>query len=358
MKRNLYLDFLKGVAIISVFVIHVNALTFDEENLTIFSLYFDSFSRFAVPFFFGVLGYMTVTRYIYTENWKDFFQRKGMLIAIPYLLWSLLYFFVPTVYPFLEEGHGKQNSWDVLLGYSEVHLYFMIPYLTFLIFTPAVVKAIKKFQKQTISRIAIIITALHVLLLISVESDVLSGNHTWYHETGYLLIVHWISFYSIGLFIGINKYAVLSLVNRDKWERKRSVLLAGVLYFISVSIYVFTFKVLFPYATPHLVLNALIALWGFSVFYHYFRYSKGMRYITLLGGNTFPFYLSHILFIKIGYFIFCSEGITPMNLILVSISGFALSLLYVLLHNKIVKAIKNNVYLLNNEKSYICFRRR
>lgn len=354
-ERNLYLDFLKGVAIIGVFIIHVNALTFEEEYLTIFSLYIDSFCRFAVPFFFGVLGYMTVIRYIHIESWKGFFQRKGLMIAVPYLLWSFLYFFVPTVYPFLEEGHGKGTAWDVLLGNSEIHLYFMIPYLTFTLLTPLVVKAIKRFQKKTISRVATILTALHVLLLISVENDVLNGNDTWYHETGYLLIIHWIAFYSIGLFVGINKDAVLSLLNRKKWERKRSLLLAVFLYFVSVSVYVFTFKVLFPYATPHLILNALMALWGFSVFYHYFRHAKGIRWINRLGMHTFPFYLSHVLFIKIGYFIFCSGGITTMNLIFVSVFSFILSILYVLLHNKVVKGIQNNWHLINNEKSYIRF---
>lgn len=354
-ERNLYLDFLKGIAIIGVFIIHVNALTFNEENLTIFSLFFDSFSRFAVPFFFGVLGYMTVIRYIHVDSWKKFYQRKLFYIVVPYFLWSFLYFFVPTVYPFIAERHGKETIWVILLGYSEVHLYFMVPYLTFILLTPLVIKAIKKFQKKTISRVATILTALHVLLLISVESDILKGNDTWYHDTGYLLIIHWLAFYSIGLFIGINKESVLSLINREKWERKRSLFLAGVLYFISVSIYVFTYKVLFPYATPHLVLNAFIALWGFSVFYHYFRNAKWIHWFSRLGKNTFPFYLSHVLFIKVGYFIFCSEGITAIKLMLVSIFSFVLSILYILLHNKIVKIMEKNKHLLNNEKSYIRF---
>lgn len=355
LERNVYLDFLKGVAIIGVFIIHVNALTFSEENLSVFSLYFDSFSRYGVPFFFGVLGYMTVIRYVHTEDWKGFFKRKGIMIVIPYLLWSFLYFFVPTVYPFLEEGHGKKTPLDVLLGYSEVHLYFMIPYLTFILLTPFVVKGIKKFQPKTISRIAIILTALHVFILITVENDILNGNNTWYHETDYLLIVHWIAFYSIGLFIGINKEAVLSLIKFEKWKRKRSLFLSSFVYLIAVSVYVFTFKVLFPYATPNLVLNSLVALWMFSVFYHYFRNRKGVQWISRLGKHTFPFYLSHVLFIKIGYFLFCSGGITTMNLIFVSIFGFALSVLYIFLHNKITKVFKDNWHLVNNEKSYIRF---
>jgi probable poly-beta-1,6-N-acetyl-D-glucosamine export protein len=355
LERNPYIDFLKGVAIIGVFMIHIVGLTFSEEHINIFSLYIDSFSRYAVPFFFGVLGYMTVIRYVHIDDWKPFFKRKGVTIVIPYLLWSFLYFFVPTVYPFVEENQGKETLWDVLLGYSEVHLYFMIPYLTFLLLTPIVVKGIHTFSKKTMSRIAIIFTALHVLLLIYVENDILNGQSTWYHDTGYLLVIHWMAFYSIGLFIGINKEVVLSQFNREKWKEKRRLVIAGIFYFISVSVYVFTFKVLFPYATPHLVLNALIALWMFSVFYHYFRHAKWVRWISWLGSRTFPFYLSHVLFIKIGFFLFCSKGISWFNLLFVSVFAFVLSIFYVYLHQKWTKFIRDNRHLINNEKSYIRF---
>ncbi|MEX3623695.1 acyltransferase [Viridibacillus arvi] len=342
MERNHFVDFLKGISIIGVFIIHTLALALSKEHVSIIGLYIDSLFRFAVPFFFGVLGYMTFTRYQHINDWKKFYKNKAIMVVLPYLLWSLLYFNVPTIYPFLEKTTGKETVWDILLGYSEIHLYFMVPYITFILLTPIVVKFIKKFHPKVVSKVCVILTSLFVLLLVFAENKYMNGQYSFFHETDYLFIYHWIGYYCIGMFIGINTQAIAILVGNIQKVKTRTIILVLVVYLAVVGIFTITAKVITPYATPNLVLNALVALWLLTLIYGKTYYKKITLLINKLGSNTFPFYLSHILFIKIGFLLLCSKDVTLISLLLVSLFAFVLSIGYILVHKKIVQFCMKN----------------
>ncbi|MGR9635540.1 acyltransferase family protein [Bacillus cereus] len=92
-ERNNLIDFIKSICILGVMCIHTVGLSFSVENISVLGLYIDHLFRFAVPIFIGILGYMTIRRYINIESWSLFYKKKILYIVIPflYLVFYLLF---------------------------------------------------------------------------------------------------------------------------------------------------------------------------------------------------------------------------------------------------------------------------
>ena len=60
--------------------IHTVGLSFSVENISVLGLYIDHLFRFAVPIFIGILGYMTIRRYINIESWSLFYKKRYYIL--------------------------------------------------------------------------------------------------------------------------------------------------------------------------------------------------------------------------------------------------------------------------------------
>lgn len=345
MERNHFIDFIKGISIFGVFIIHVALFLFTEETVSFFSLYADAIFRFAVPFFFGVLGYMTYTKYRSLTKWKDFYFNKFMYIVIPFLLWSALYTKMPIIFEVIEEK--KMNLLlKIVLGYSEVHLYFMVPYITFILLTPLTVKLFNKLDEKVLSKLCTWIIAIFVGVLILVEKSTLAGENTIFEITGARLFIQWIGYFAIGVFIAIN-WDKIKILFGDLKKTKSVVFGGGIFAYIIVTMfYTLTGKIIIPYLTPFLVLMSLLAFWLLGVLYSKVNHLKAIKGVLILGRNTFPFYLAHVFFLKVGYNLFCADKLNELNMLYTALFGFALTLLYVEFHNKAVNVHKDSVKLI------------
>lgn len=341
MGRIQQIDFLKGVSIMGVFIIHILGLTFTKEDVTIYSLYFDSFFRFAVPIFFGVLGYMTYHQYRHVTDWKRFYRSKVFYIFVPYLLWSFVYVFVPTIYQFTD---GKELTvLQVLLGYTEVHLYFMVPYLTFLIGTPLIVRLIKVMGEAFVSKLSLYAVAIFMLIFIFIEQSVMKQESHVLSKTDIRTIANWVGYYAMGLYVALNQQQLKTLFGDLAKMRKLRFLLLSTVYVMAVFLFTITAKVIFPYETPYLLPLSLIATFLLVTLYEKKKGKKWVKQISQLGTHTFPFYLSHVLFIKWGYLWFCVNGITATGLIMTALFGLICSLSYVWLHHMAIEWIKQKL---------------
>jgi probable poly-beta-1,6-N-acetyl-D-glucosamine export protein len=352
LKRNRFIDFIKGVSIVGVFMIHIVGLTYSDEHMNLLSFYIDGFFRFAVPVFFGVLGYMTIMKYTTIDSWTSFYKRKTIQILIPYFLWSTLYFFVPTVYPFVEKTEGKESWLDILMGYSEVHLYFMIPYCTFLFLTPLIVKLYKSQSAKSMSILSIIIVCVHIIFLIFAEQAILHGKRNFYHVTQYSLVIHWMAYYFIGVFLGVNKDKITGMQTEKEITTKRAILIT-MFYGLIVFVFLATGRALMPYTTPFLLLTSLVAVWWLYVIYVKWGRTIIAEWLTSLGRQTFSFYLSHVLFIKLVFVLLFREEVTFLNLSVVAFLAFGMTLLYMKTEKWSIKKVKKTRNLLDNEYSYI-----
>ncbi len=122
-NRIFAIDFIRLVAIIAVLLIHTTARTLESTNLNIdlapFAFFLNQISRFAVPLFFLVSGYVLHLSAKPNASVVQFYSRRIQRLIIPYLFWSLLY--VIFVYP----GQERTLSQILLLGWASYQLYFI-----------------------------------------------------------------------------------------------------------------------------------------------------------------------------------------------------------------------------------------
>jgi surface polysaccharide O-acyltransferase-like enzyme len=138
-KKNRYIpaiDGMRAIAILAVIAIHTTTKTLsassDIPGFTV-TFFINQTTRFAVPLFFMISGFVLELNYSFNQNYFAYFKKRLSKIFLPYLFWSLIYFYL--VYP-----HPMTSFWplrDALLyGTSSYQLYFIPALLVFYAFFP------------------------------------------------------------------------------------------------------------------------------------------------------------------------------------------------------------------------------
>ncbi len=139
-KRLYILDSLRIFAILGVVFIHVSSKSLELAGYDIqrvpLSLFLNQAARFAVPLFFLISGF--VLEYNYQKlNLTQFFQKRLNKLAVPYIIWSIIYYITLNRHP-LKELVSTDFVKQLLLGTSSIQLYFIpaivILYLLFPVF--------------------------------------------------------------------------------------------------------------------------------------------------------------------------------------------------------------------------------
>ncbi|SES96410.1 Acyltransferase family protein [Enterococcus malodoratus] len=131
MERNQWIN-LRGVAILSVNVIHATTLKFFSSNeiSNMLNLFLDQIARFAVPVFFMTSGYGLATKYSHNFSVIKFYKKRLKVIPA-YLIWTVIYFFISS-----DEKNLKKLLSDVLYGKASDHLYFIVVLVFFYFLYP------------------------------------------------------------------------------------------------------------------------------------------------------------------------------------------------------------------------------
>lgn len=152
-KKSTYLfslDALRAVAIIAVVAIHQTTTTLQVLNHNVgvayFSLYLNQASRFAVPLFFLISGFVLELNYKGGFSYSTYLKKRASRILIPYLTWSLLYYSISHEFRF-----SNFLSWNFLLnllnGTSSYHLYFIPTLIIFYLLFPFLHKSIRLIKR-------------------------------------------------------------------------------------------------------------------------------------------------------------------------------------------------------------------
>lgn len=326
---------------LGVIIIHVLRLVPDSDNNYYIYAMIDSAFRFAVPCFIGVLGYMTYIKYTEINNWMVFFKNKLLYLTFPFLIWSVLYVYSPRSFPYYQEQPSLLKG--VIYGDAEIHLYYMVAYFLFLLITPVVVFASRRFNRHLLTVMLFAGVIGHIIVLINAEMMVREGmTDNIYFQLQFKTPIHWLSFYATGILVAIHK------------ERLRRVFLSGkrfftytfplllIFYLILILNYVANLRHLYTYYNPALYLIFVVSLLLLLIIYAYLKDSKFVRLIAFIGINSFPIYLSHVMWIKLGSTLFKEIDVTA--LILVFIISILLSLVYIKLHSVFKKFTRLNLH--------------
>jgi peptidoglycan/LPS O-acetylase OafA/YrhL len=93
LKRKSYIDFLKGIAIIAVVLIHVTYFYYmdpiaEDANVDFFN-FINNISRFAIAFFFILSGMLLSLKHTKKINFSKFYSSKIIRILIPYSIFTI-----------------------------------------------------------------------------------------------------------------------------------------------------------------------------------------------------------------------------------------------------------------------------
>lgn len=124
--RNQKIQFLRGIAICAVVIIHT-----DVKG--IYGVILRTFINFAVSLFFFLSGYLTNLEK--TINWKIVAIKRLKRVVIPYIIWSAL----ATIVTHNFDGF----IFRLLIGDCVYPYYFVFVYVQFVAFTPLIMRLIK-----------------------------------------------------------------------------------------------------------------------------------------------------------------------------------------------------------------------
>jgi len=133
-RRDFEIDALKGLACITVVLLHV----FRGKGLV--EVFIGEIGRWAVPAFFMVQGFYMNRSAL--KPWLESAMGKVKKIYIPFLFYSLAY----GVYFYYYDGKKFTFS-DVLLGETAVHLYYVVHYMIFALTVPFLYMLPKLYMK-------------------------------------------------------------------------------------------------------------------------------------------------------------------------------------------------------------------
>jgi peptidoglycan/LPS O-acetylase OafA/YrhL len=204
------IDLVRVLTFAAVVGVHGISATQDASNVAamgvIMLLHFTREAFFAITGF--VLVWSSVGR---TVRARSFWRKRIPYVLVPYLTWSLIYYWFGMV-----NGSGYPWSWatlghDLLYGTAEYHLYFLIVTIQIYVVFPLLVRFVRRTSRFALPVLAVVL----VLNLAWFGVLQYGGFGGWVFSNAYEL------FPTYAVYILAGAYAALH------WERVRAVMMAG-----------------------------------------------------------------------------------------------------------------------------------
>lgn len=288
-EYSLFFDFIKGLAILAVIIIHVSFFLAKFPDK--FPLYFlewsehiGRLSRFAIPFFIICSGILLTLRDLKKETLKNFYFKKIKRIFIPYFFFSFLATLVYSDNITSFPQYIGRALWQVLTGTGSIPYWFLIILAQLYIIYPLIwyLFVIKKVKPQ-------------VLLLSS-----------FVFSLGYYLVStqwqEWINIYSNFYFFGsFLFFFVLGMVLKPMvlsgervWLKKIGIIpwtIAITILFLGLS----NINALNRYYNVRLIYGTSLFL---LLYYLYPKISKFSGFFQKIGRISLYIYLIHFLILS------------------------------------------------------------
>ena len=277
------IDILRIIAILAVIMIHSSTRTIETTGNDLlripWTLFLNQISRFAVPLFFMISGFVLELSYSFNTNYFEYLKKRFSRILIPYVFWSFIYFF------FVYKNHSLGFLSSLFGGNASYQLYFIPSLLIFYIIFPFFHKLNKIFANKWV----LITLGLLQIFLLSLD---------YYFHSIHLvfpLAVSLLNFYVfiLGMVASHNQGKVKEFV-----EKRRVLITAITLAFV---FYVFfEGKILFYKTSNYL---SFYSQWRPSVFLYTLFLGGGLYYVfnklkinqsivkTLAGLSFFVFFV-------------------------------------------------------------------
>ncbi|WP_339206410.1 acyltransferase [Paenibacillus sp. FSL K6-3182] len=308
-KRYLELDFIKGISIIAVILIHTTAILISQETdefSQITGIIINQISRFCVPAFLfvaGILAYNSLLKI----SFISFMKKRIVEIIIPFIFWSTIGLLV----------WGDISIRNVIItfifGFGPFHQLYYIPALfQMYLISPFRSKILK-------SNFSIIVLFILTILLFSFY-QISSLNLFGLKESSTINLVFltaffsWIFYFSLGLAVGKNYQKVRDVISGFSFRKIIIFLIISISLVLLDSYYNWSFtgeikSSLLSYFRP------VVLIYSISVILFLLKLGilKNQKIIISINDKSFGIYLTHIFVLNI--FQLVTNGIFFRNLL-------------------------------------------
>jgi len=162
-KEKVYnptIDFIRLVSILAVVMIHTSTRTIEASanNLAGFPLSFilNQLSRFAVPLFFLISGFVLELNYSFHRNYFAYLKKRLSRILTPFVFWSAIYFY------FIYTHHSNSFLDALLYGSASYQLYFIPTLIIFYLIFPVL-------HRFRFSKVILLILGIIQIIILSLD---------------------------------------------------------------------------------------------------------------------------------------------------------------------------------------------
>ncbi len=298
-NNSLPVDLIRTVAIVLVILLHASAESYSNVNwmstqgvqIWWASNVYGSLARVCVPLFVMLTGALLLQPSKADESLKVFFKKRLNRVGIPFLFWGAVYF----AWQFLVNGKAfTENAivQGVLTG-PDYQFWFLYLLLGLYLVTP-VLRVLIKNADWKIMRYLIAVWFVGTALI---PLMTLFGQYSL--NANVFIITGWLGYFVLGAYLLSSKlkpkFLALVWVLSLLWTIVGTYLVIAVLgekfsqFFLNAT----SFNIIFASAALFLLLTAVSNQKIEN------RFPKGNRLIILIGQNTLPIYLFHVIVLDV-----------------------------------------------------------
>ena len=237
--HNQVLDVLRFISILAVVLIHTTTRTIEMTGNDLqhipWTLFLNQASRFAVPLFFMISGFVLELNYSFATSYGAYLKKRIKRILIPYIFWSFIYYF------FVYKQHQVNFFSTLLTGSASYQLYFIPTLLVFYIIFPLLHKLYRIIANKWVMfflgtlQIALLYYSYYIKPL------------PFFYPISIALLNYFIFF--LGMFASHHEEDLVSVVKRWKYMLTPiTIFLVGYIFWEGKSLYLKTHNYLFFYS--------------------------------------------------------------------------------------------------------------
>ncbi len=284
------LNILRALCILGVLVIHTTSIS-NSSNLWL--LLSDQVSRFSVPGFVFISGYILAYKYNGKKlGKKKYFNNRLLLLGIPYIVWSLIYLLINNRKDIT--GIFTYNSlFELLTGWGPLFFIIMIfqLYLFYLVFKNSIENNTKKYLFCSIVVSLFYYSLIEILYykqIILSEADL---------DT---LFIPWLAFFFLGQIMATDTGIRDTVKNKIKLMSLIWFLLLVIDIFDALNHYsLFGHLSLHRYRTLGFFMQFFGVLLLYSISLHLKSNKIFSNVMNKIAVVSFGIYLNHVFFIKV-----------------------------------------------------------
>jgi len=288
-ERIKSIDFIRTISILAVILIHTTTRTLESSdfNLSAFpvTLFLNQIARFAVPLFILISGFVLEISYDSSLGYFSFLKKRFGRIFIPYLFWSILYYF------FIYNQNHDNFLRVILTGNASYQLYFIPTLCIFYLAFPFLHKAYKFISNK-------------IVLLILLTSQLWFLNHDYFvkaykfEDPLHIAILSYF-FFIIGIVAARNKEKISLFMSKWKYLILPGGLISGIyVYLEGIGRYYLTDNYLSYYSQWRPSVLIYVVLVGIALYYLFGKPLIQFSILEKMSKFSFLVFLLHVIVLE------------------------------------------------------------